>query len=80
MTAASRTTSMSKPTLICPRSIPGQFKKMDCITCHNRITHLVLPPADRVDQMLSRKLIDPAIPEIRLRGTEVLERHLRHHS
>ena len=51
---------------------PGQFKKMDCITCHNRITHLVLPPTDRVDQMLSRKLIDPAIPEIRLRGTEVL--------
>jgi mono/diheme cytochrome c family protein len=51
---------------------PGQFKKMDCMTCHNRITHLVEPPADRVDQMLARQLIDPAIPEIRLRGTEVL--------
>jgi hypothetical protein len=51
---------------------PSQFKKMDCITCHNRITHLVLPPPDLVDQMLSRKLIDPTIPEIRLRGTEVM--------
>lgn len=51
---------------------PGQFKKMDCITCHNRITHLVLPPEDRVDQLLSRQLIDPAIPEIRLRAAEVL--------
>ena len=51
---------------------PSQFKKMDCITCHNRITHLVPPPADLVDQMLTRKLIDPSIPEIRLRGTEVL--------
>jgi mono/diheme cytochrome c family protein len=51
---------------------PSQFKKMDCITCHNRITHLVLPPDDLVDQMLARKLIDPALPEIRLRGTEVL--------
>jgi mono/diheme cytochrome c family protein len=45
---------------------------MDCMTCHNRITHLVLPPPDRVDQMLARNVIDPAIPEIRLRGTEVL--------
>ncbi len=51
---------------------PKQLKEMDCITCHNRITHLVLPPADRVDQLLARNLIDPAIPEIRLRGADVL--------
>ena len=51
---------------------PGQFKKMDCITCHNRITHLVLPPEERIDQMLSRKVIDPAIPEIRLQAAEAL--------
>ncbi len=51
---------------------PKQLKEMDCITCHNRITHLVLPPADRVDQLLARRLIDPAIPEIRARGAAVL--------
>ncbi len=51
---------------------PGQFKKMDCITCHNRITHLVQPPEERVDQMLSRKVLDPSMPEIRLKATEVL--------
>ena len=51
---------------------PGQFKKMDCTTCHNRITHLVMPPGDRVDQMLSRNVLDPAMPEIRLRAAEVL--------
>ena len=51
---------------------PAQLKEMDCMTCHNRITHLVLPPADRVDELLSRGLIDPAIPEIRARGADVL--------
>ena len=45
---------------------------MDCITCHNRITHLVQPPEERVDQMLSRKVLDPSMPEIRLKATEVL--------
>ena len=56
-----------------PRTIdPAKLKEMDCITCHNRITHLVPPPDDRIDQMLSRKLIDPAIPEIRLRAASVL--------
>jgi mono/diheme cytochrome c family protein/nitrate/TMAO reductase-like tetraheme cytochrome c subunit len=51
---------------------PSQLQEMDCITCHNRITHMVLSPADRVDQMLARKLLDPATPEIRLRAAEVL--------
>jgi cytochrome c5 len=51
---------------------PAQLKEMDCITCHNRITHLVLPPTDRVDELLSRGLIDSAIPEIRARGADVL--------
>ena len=26
---------------------PSKLKEMDCITCHNRITHLVPPPEDR---------------------------------
>jgi nitrate/TMAO reductase-like tetraheme cytochrome c subunit len=50
----------------------SKLKEMDCITCHNRITHLVLPPTDRIDQMLARNLIDPAIPEIRLQAANVL--------
>jgi hypothetical protein len=45
---------------------------MDCITCHNRITHLVSQPEDAVDQLLARNLIDPSIPEIRLKAVEVL--------
>ncbi len=48
------------------------LQEMDCITCHNRITHLVLKPEDAVDEMLARGLISPLIPEIRRKSLEVL--------
>lgn len=58
-----------------PASVdPKQLKEMDCITCHNRITHLIPAPSDAVDQMLSIGAISPRIPEIRLKATEVLSR------
>lgn len=47
--------------------------EMDCITCHNRITHVVLPPEDTVDQLLARNLISSEIPEIRLKAIEVYQ-------
>ena len=47
------------------------LKVMDCITCHNRITHLILPPEDTVDQLVARGEISPAIPEIRRKAVEV---------
>ncbi|MBM2851352.1 MAG: cytochrome c family protein [Anaerolineales bacterium] len=50
----------------------ADLKEMDCITCHNRITHLVPTPEASLDKALDLKLIDPAIPEIRLKGVEVL--------
>ena len=39
--------------------------QIDCITCHNRISHLVSYPEDTIDQLLQRGLIDEDIPEIR---------------
>ncbi len=48
------------------------LKQMDCITCHNRVSHLVNMPDVSVDTALERNLIDPTIPEIRLKGVEVL--------
>ena len=51
---------------------PSQLKEMDCITCHNRITHLILPPADSVDKLMLRGLIPATIPEIHLKAVEVL--------
>jgi nitrate/TMAO reductase-like tetraheme cytochrome c subunit len=41
------------------------LKEMDCITCHNRITHLVSYPEDAIDKLLERGLISADIPEIR---------------
>ncbi|MGB2965755.1 MAG: NapC/NirT family cytochrome c [Anaerolineales bacterium] len=45
--------------------IDEDLKEMDCITCHNRITHLVSYPEDIIDQLMERGLISTAIPEIR---------------
>jgi len=44
---------------------------MDCINCHNRITHMVFTPEDTVDNLLARGIISSDIPEIRLKAVEV---------
>jgi nitrate/TMAO reductase-like tetraheme cytochrome c subunit len=55
-----------------PASVnPSQLEQMDCITCHNRITHLILQPSDTVDALLARRVISSTIPEIRLKAVEV---------
>lgn len=55
-----------------PSSIEAsQLELMDCITCHNRITHLILQPEDSVDRLLSRQVISSTIPEIRRKAIEV---------
>ncbi|UCH58313.1 MAG: NapC/NirT family cytochrome c [Anaerolineales bacterium] len=55
-----------------PASIdPTELEEMDCITCHNRITHLILTPEDTVDQLMGRGLISPEIPEIHRKAIEV---------
>jgi len=46
--------------------------EMDCITCHNRITHRIYTPEESVDTAMSLDKISPNIPEIRLKGVEVL--------
>jgi hypothetical protein len=50
---------------------PADLKEMDCITCHNRITHLVLTPEKTVDQLISAGQISTKIPEIRQKSVEV---------
>jgi nitrate/TMAO reductase-like tetraheme cytochrome c subunit len=58
---------------IVPATIdPSQLKTMDCITCHNRVTHNFAFPADSVDNAMSRGLISPTIPEVRNKAVEVL--------
>lgn len=58
-----------------PSSISEEeLVEMDCITCHNRITHLVKQPDNIIDQLLSQGVISPAIPEIRRVGVEMMTR------
>jgi len=50
----------------------SKLKEMDCITCHNRITHRIYTPEESVDRALALGQISPSIPEIRKKGVEVL--------
>jgi nitrate/TMAO reductase-like tetraheme cytochrome c subunit len=49
----------------------ADLKEMDCITCHNRITHMVLSPEDTVDQLMERGVISTDIPEIHQKAVNV---------
>jgi hypothetical protein len=49
-----------------------EIHEMDCITCHNRISHLLKPPNRAVDTALTRGDIPSDIPFIRTRAIELL--------
>jgi len=49
-----------------------KLKQMDCITCHNRITHHIYTPEESMDNALSLGKISTDIPEIRERGVNAL--------
>jgi nitrate/TMAO reductase-like tetraheme cytochrome c subunit/mono/diheme cytochrome c family protein len=51
---------------------PADLKEMDCITCHNRISHLIPSPEITVDQLMSHGVISASIPEIRRKAIEAL--------
>jgi hypothetical protein len=50
----------------------SQLVAVDCVTCHNRITHEFSYPEESVNVALARGLIDPEIPEIRKRALTAL--------
>jgi hypothetical protein len=47
-------------------------RKMDCIDCHNRPTHIYLSPNQAVDQSIDAKRLDPSLPYLKLKAVEVL--------
>jgi nitrate/TMAO reductase-like tetraheme cytochrome c subunit len=49
----------------------GELKQMDCIDCHNRVTHNFRTPASAIDQAMGFKQIDPAIPAIKSKGLDI---------
>ena len=64
-----------KDTNFTPEQIEKASKrKMDCIDCHNRPTHIYLSPNQAVDQSIDAKKLDISIPFIKLKSVEVLSK------
>lgn len=56
-----------------PRDIEGQFlERMDCINCHNRVTHTMPYPEQSVDQAIAKRLIPNDLPFLREQSVELL--------
>jgi nitrate/TMAO reductase-like tetraheme cytochrome c subunit len=47
-------------------------RKMDCIDCHNRPSHIYTPPDISVDRSMFAGSIDPTLPFIKAQGVEAL--------
>ncbi len=47
-------------------------RRMDCIDCHNRPTHIYVPPDLSVDRRMAGHFIDPTLPYIKQQGVQVL--------
>jgi nitrate/TMAO reductase-like tetraheme cytochrome c subunit len=58
----------------------SQLKIVDCITCHNDVTHSFISPAESVDAAMAAGLISPQIPEIRKKAAEALTVSLTYES
>ena len=55
-------------------SIAHSFqKKMDCIDCHNRPTHIYHPPERSVNEVMSMGWIDPSLPNVKSVAMKALE-------
>ena len=49
-----------------------QSKRMDCVDCHNRPTHIYMPPDRSIDQSLTAHRIDLSLPFAKAQSVEVL--------
>lgn len=47
-------------------------RRMDCIDCHNRPTHIYLPPDKAVDNSFTANKLDASLPFLKLKAVEVL--------
>jgi nitrate/TMAO reductase-like tetraheme cytochrome c subunit len=50
----------------------GEQRTMDCVDCHNRPTHVFMLPDRAVDQAMAAGQINPGLPFIKKKATEVL--------
>lgn len=47
-------------------------RRMDCVDCHNRPTHIYVPPDLSVDRALMNNIIDPTLPYVRQQSVQLL--------
>ncbi len=58
---------------ITPNDVAGKtLESMDCITCHNRITHAIPSPEEAVDEALLKEIISPDLPFVREQSVALL--------
>jgi nitrate/TMAO reductase-like tetraheme cytochrome c subunit len=50
----------------------SEKRRMDCIDCHNRPTHIYLSPNKAVDQSLDARKLDLDLPFVKMKAVEVL--------
>src|SRR5215203_1939450 len=63
----SRTASLTQPQIE-----QSDKRRMDCIDCHNRPTHIYLSPNEAIDRSLTAGRLDARLPFIKARAVEVL--------
>ena len=54
------------------QSVENEMKRIDCITCHNRITHSIPTPEQSVDTALYTNVISNELPFLRKMTVELL--------
>ena len=58
---------------VTPDDVAGtHLERMDCITCHNRVTHGISSPEEAVDQALKKHLISIDLPYVRQQSVALL--------
>jgi hypothetical protein len=50
----------------------AEKRRMDCVDCHNRPTHIYVPPDFSVDRAMALDVINPSLPYIKQQGVQVL--------
>lgn len=50
----------------------GELRRMDCIDCHNRPSHIYRPPSKALDEVLASGQIDRSIPYIKREAVKAL--------
>ncbi|MCX7879948.1 MAG: cytochrome b/b6 domain-containing protein [Ignavibacteria bacterium] len=54
-----------------------QIRRLDCIDCHNRPTHIFHQPNQTINKLLSSERIDKTLPYIKSISVQVLENYVR---